>query len=326
MAAMHTSAPAFSRPYIRIAVDLDALLTPEGKKGPALPWLAGITRAARQVQANAPGPSPLRISCISHAGSIARMQTALQVAQAEGVHIERLHHGQFKVLQALPEAPQLYLKLPTLTGQPQRACHGQVVGEVIGSAIRPFPADLLAADATDVCTCLFDFDGVLADDSSERLFQSLGLEAYLKHETERAAEPMPAGPLLGLALGLQRLRDDLAVAATSSAAASGAELGAALGLPTADDRRLTPFRLQLGLLTARGAEAIPRVLSSLQAWQFFPCRIDCQAGAQKAPIVRLLAADVFFDDGLHNFQDLPPFTLAVHMPVAAAAAVAADRI
>ena len=41
----------------------------------------------------------------------------------------------------------------------------------------------------------FDFDGVLADDAAEQVFQSNGLEAFQRSETEQADIPHDTGPL-----------------------------------------------------------------------------------------------------------------------------------
>lgn len=41
----------------------------------------------------------------------------------------------------------------------------------------------------------FDFDAVLADDSSERVFQEKGLGKYLEHESQHGSTPMEKGPL-----------------------------------------------------------------------------------------------------------------------------------
>ncbi|WP_316930268.1 5'-nucleotidase [Schaalia sp. JY-X159] len=53
-----------------------------------------------------------------------------------------------------------------------------------------------AADAkgTDL-RIAFDSDGVLADDSSERIMQNEGLDAFRAHESVNLYEPLPAGRL-----------------------------------------------------------------------------------------------------------------------------------
>ena len=46
----------------------------------------------------------------------------------------------------------------------------------------------------------FDFDGVRADDSSEKIYQDAGgnINTYFEHEKEYADKPLPKGPILDL--------------------------------------------------------------------------------------------------------------------------------
>jgi 5'-nucleotidase len=53
----------------------------------------------------------------------------------------------------------------------------------------------------------FDFDGVLADDSSERVMQAEGLPAFLAHETEHLEKPLPEGKLSEFLRGINRIQD-----------------------------------------------------------------------------------------------------------------------
>lgn len=57
----------------------------------------------------------------------------------------------------------------------------------------------------------FDFDGVIADDASERVYKSQELEAFHEHETSRADVPHSPGPLADLFRKLsllQQLEDE----------------------------------------------------------------------------------------------------------------------
>lgn len=53
----------------------------------------------------------------------------------------------------------------------------------------------------------FDFDGVLADDSSERIMQEKALSAFHQHETDHIADPLPEGRLSELLRGINRTQD-----------------------------------------------------------------------------------------------------------------------
>jgi len=53
----------------------------------------------------------------------------------------------------------------------------------------------------------FDFDGVLADDSAEQVFQSDGLEAFHRSESEQADIPHGTGPLQELFVKIAKLQE-----------------------------------------------------------------------------------------------------------------------
>jgi 5'-nucleotidase len=86
-----------------------------------------------------------------------------------------------------------------------------------------YPAGLVLAskaedDETDDLRISFDFDGVLADDSAERTFQSSGLQAFHEGEAGHVDEPLPEGPILPfLRSRTARPRDDMRQPATTKA-------------------------------------------------------------------------------------------------------------
>src|SRR3546814_20277906 len=49
----------------------------------------------------------------------------------------------------------------------------------------------------------FDGDAVIFNDESERVSQEGGIEAFHRHERERAREPLPGGPFRGFLDALQ---------------------------------------------------------------------------------------------------------------------------
>jgi len=52
----------------------------------------------------------------------------------------------------------------------------------------------------------FDFDGVLADDSAERVFQSGGLEKYQENESALAQVPLDRGPMADFLEKINRIQ------------------------------------------------------------------------------------------------------------------------
>ena len=59
------------------------------------------------------------------------------------------------------------------------------------------------AEGTDL-RIAFDFDGVLADDSSEQIMQSEGLDAFRAHESANMDDPLPPGRLSEFLRGIDK--------------------------------------------------------------------------------------------------------------------------
>lgn len=116
----------------------------------------------------------------------------------------------------------------------------------------------------------FDGDAVLFSDESERIYQSEGLEAFLKHEKENARKPLPEGPFSKLLKTLSFLQQQEAGLAES------------------------PIRT--ALVTARNSPAHERVIRTLREWNV---RIDeafFLGGIPKDQVLRAFGPHIFFDD------------------------------
>ena len=58
-----------------------------------------------------------------------------------------------------------------------------------------YPTDYIDDEKDDEIRLAFDFDGVIADDSAESIFQKGQLRSFHDHERVNANEPLPPGPL-----------------------------------------------------------------------------------------------------------------------------------
>ncbi|MFD9372825.1 5'-nucleotidase [Streptomyces sp. NPDC060020] len=140
----------------------------------------------------------------------------------------------------------------------------------------------------------FDFDGVLAGDSAERIFQGAGLDAFRAHEVRNATTPHDPGPLGGFLAGINRIqrREE-------------------------DERRRNPGyqpRLRVSLVTARDAPAHERAVLSLKRWGL---RVDDAfflGGVDKAAVMGVLDPHMFFDDQVSHLNGTAPATPSVHIP------------
>lgn len=141
----------------------------------------------------------------------------------------------------------------------------------------------------------FDFDGVLGNDESERIYKSsANLEEYLKHETEHADRAMIPGPLKNLLQDLNLIQE-LEVA------------------KQAEDDSYVP-RLRISLVTARSAPAHERAVRSLAAWGVTVNDAFFLGGIEKSKVLKVMKPHVFFDDQTTHLLPASSFAAGVHIP------------
>ncbi len=121
----------------------------------------------------------------------------------------------------------------------------------------------------------FDGDAVLFGEESERIFRAEGLEAFQENERLRSAEPMNAGPFRAFLEALGRIQDRFP------------EDG-------------SPIRTSL--VTARGAPAHRRVITTLRSWKVRVDETFFLGGLEKADVLRVLRPHIFFDDQMTHLE------------------------
>ncbi len=115
----------------------------------------------------------------------------------------------------------------------------------------------------------FDGDAVIFSDEAERIYQAEGLDAFTKHEAQKAQQPLPEGPFAKLLKTISLIQQSFA-----------------------EDE--APIRT--ALVTARCAPAHERVVRTLRAWDV---RIDeafFLGGIEKSEVLKAFGANIFFDD------------------------------
>ena len=144
------------------------------------------------------------------------------------------------------------------------------------------------AHRNDQLRIAFDGDAVIFGDEGERLSQEGGLDAFHKHERERAREEMAGGPFRGFLSALHDLQ---------------------AAYPPGKD---APIRT--ALVTARSAPAHERVIRTLRAWGVRLDEALFLGGRPKGPFLDAFGADIFFDDSQHNIDSARPHVAAGHVP------------
>ena len=139
----------------------------------------------------------------------------------------------------------------------------------------------------------FDGDSVLFSDEAERINHEQGLDAFHKHESERASQPLPPGPFKPLLAALQRLQLDGRSAASAP-----------------------PMSLRTALVTARSAPAHERAIRTLMDWGIGVDEAMFLGGLPKGEFLHEFGADFFFDDHIGNVRG----AAASHVPTGHVAA------
>ncbi|KRG70633.1 5'-nucleotidase [Pseudoxanthomonas dokdonensis] len=134
----------------------------------------------------------------------------------------------------------------------------------------------------------FDGDAVIFGDESERISREQGVEAFGRHERERAREPLSGGPFKNFLSALHLLQ-----AAFPSGEAA-------------------PIRT--ALVTARSAPAHERVIRTLREWGVRLDEALFLGGRHKGPFLEAFGADIFFDDSQHNIESARHHVAAGHVP------------
>lgn len=149
-------------------------------------------------------------------------------------------------------------------------------------AAQVYPHSALASEAhPQEVRIAFDGDAVLFSDEAERVFQAEGLSAFQKHESDKAAQPLLAGPFKPLLHALHRLQQ--------------------AGTPS--------MRVRTALVTARSAPAHERAIRTLMDWHIEVDEAMFLGGLPKGEFLREFEPDFFFDDQTGHIE-----SAARHVP------------
>jgi 5'-nucleotidase len=115
----------------------------------------------------------------------------------------------------------------------------------------------------------FDADAVVFSEESEAIYRAEGLEAFLEHESSKAEEPLPEGPLATLLRKLCTFQEG---------------------------RTPEDARVRLGIFTARNSPAHERVIKTLRRWGVRVDEAFFLGGIAKDQFLEAFGAHIFFDD------------------------------
>ena len=149
-------------------------------------------------------------------------------------------------------------------------------------AAQVYPHSALASEAhPHEVRIAFDGDAVLFSDEAERVFQSEGLSAFQKHESDKAGQPLLAGPFKPVLQAFHQLQQ--------------------AGTPA--------MRIRTALVTARSAPAHERAIRTLMDWNIEVDEAMFLGGLPKGEFLREFEPDFFFDDQTGHIE-----SAARHVP------------
>lgn len=138
----------------------------------------------------------------------------------------------------------------------------------------------------------FDFDGVLADDESEKVYKEKGMEEYRKYESLKKSEPLSPGPLEPL---LKKI-------------SSFQQMERTYGQSHPE---YIP-KIKTSIVTARNAPAHERMIRTLNSWGIDVDALFLLGGMDKDKILSILKPHMFFDDQMVHLKNI--HVPAVHIP------------
>ena len=139
----------------------------------------------------------------------------------------------------------------------------------------------------------FDFDGVIADDASETIYKTQGMDSFLRYEKEKRFEPHHPGPLKDLfekisyfqSLEIRRQEKDPSY------------------------RRI----LKVAIVTARSAPSHERMIRTLKDWNIEVDEAFFLGGNSKKDVLEVMQPHLFFDDQQIHLSGIDNIPL-VHIP------------
>ena len=150
-------------------------------------------------------------------------------------------------------------------------------------------------DSDNELRIAFDFDGVLANDDSEKIYKATGgnMKEYFQHEQQHANEALPLGPIGPL---LQKI-----------------SVFQKLENRKAEKEASYQRILKTAIVTARNAPAHERVVASLKEWGVEVDDAFFLGGIDKSRILNVMKPHIFFDDQMTHLEHIDNVP-AVHIP------------
>lgn len=158
-----------------------------------------------------------------------------------------------------------------------------------------YPTDFIDDDEDQELRIAFDFDGVIADDSAESVFQGGGaLQLFHDHEKLNAGEPLPGGPLIRFFTEISKLQKR--------------------EIEKKKDNPEYKPKIRVAIATARNAPAHERVITTLRQLDIRVDEAFFLGGVDKGRVLRIFKPHIFFDDQVGHIEGVARIVPSVHVP------------
>ena len=147
---------------------------------------------------------------------------------------------------------------------------------------RILQTDVLDDETTELRVA-FDFDGVIANDESEKVYQESGLEVYRDYEKQHCTEQLKAGPLNDFFTKLSLLQK----------------------LESKKKQEDNGYKkiLKTAIITARNAPTHERAVNTLNSWGVDVDEMFLLGGIAKSRILNVMKPHLYFDDQMTHLDD-----------------------
>ncbi len=162
------------------------------------------------------------------------------------------------------------------------------------AAAQVFPSQFIDDESELELRIAFDFDGIIADDSAEGIYQRLGMQQFHENEKKRASEALPPGPLFKffgeIAYMQQREWEK-----------------------KQKNSEYQP-RLRIAIVTARNAPAHERVVTTLRELGIRVDEAFFLGGIDKGRVLRVFRPHIFFDDQVGHIEGISSVVPSAYVP------------
>ena len=157
-----------------------------------------------------------------------------------------------------------------------------------------YPTDYVDDEKDQELRIAFDFDGIIADDSAETIFQQDALELFNANERLKAGEPLPAGPLLRFFVEISKLQKR--------------------EIEKNINNSVYKPKIRIAIATARSAPAHERVITTLRKLDIRVDEAFFLGGIDKARVLKIFKPHIFFDDQVGHIEGVARIFPSVHVP------------